>query len=366
MEAAAQPFRDGSAAGQREALGAEVAALEREVSVRRTFRFDDREKEWWNTQLSGLVRDLEEIQRRIVLAERSVSSPEAMARWRDAIDAIARSEVYGGLRLSPQLELLPLGPDPDSGLWEFAHLGTGEAPRRGSDRVLVLEPETGIVFVLLPAGHVPVEDRRRSTPVNDVLLDAFFLSKYEMTVAQWTRTSRWTGRFNRDAPLLPADGVSWNDCVATLGRAGLFLRLPTEAQWEYGCRAETTTRWWTGETEDTLVGAACVDLGSRSQLGEPRPVGELAANPFGLHDVHGNVWEWCHDEFGDEDARVRPGDGEHTASGKGVRVYRGGGYTNGGSSRVGGVYAPTTLRLATYPEDRFGTLGVRVARSVTP
>jgi formylglycine-generating enzyme required for sulfatase activity len=66
--------------------------------------------------------------------------------------------------------------------------------------------------------------------MNEVVLDPFFLSKYEMTVGQWKRTSRWSGRFERDEALLPVHGVSQDDCVATLRTAGLFLRLPTEAQ----------------------------------------------------------------------------------------------------------------------------------------
>jgi tRNA A-37 threonylcarbamoyl transferase component Bud32 len=156
-------LRDNAVTARHEVLVAEVAALEREVNEPRTFHFDDREMAWWNTHLTGLVQDLEDLRGRLAVAERCVSTPEAQAQWRQAIEAIGRSEKYGGLRLTPQLELLPLGPDPDSGLWEFTHLATGDPAVRGSDGELLLKPETGIVFVLIPSGRVPVEDGMEPT-----------------------------------------------------------------------------------------------------------------------------------------------------------------------------------------------------------
>jgi serine/threonine protein kinase/formylglycine-generating enzyme required for sulfatase activity len=368
MESIVLPFRDGSAASRRVVLSAEVAVLEEEVAKRRTYRFDDRENEWWNTNLAELIQDLEELREPIALVERSVSSPEAVASWSEAIEAIARSEKYGGLRLTPQIELFPLGPDPDSGLWEFAHLGTGEPAVRGSDGKLTLRSEAGMVFVLLPRGRLPAKEGNPPTVMaqrfivqprvapNDVLLDAFFLSKYEMTLAQWLRNSHWMGQAGRDEPLLPAYGVSWEDCVGTLERAGLFLRLPTEAEWEYGCRAGTTTPWWTGENEFTLEGAANIDFKDPDAKTRPKlqPIGQLLANPFGLHDVHGNVWEWCHDEF------VVPQFGESKATGSGTHLLRGGGYS------AEAAVAHSAFRYLSLPGNRNAIFGLRVARRVTP
>jgi formylglycine-generating enzyme required for sulfatase activity len=380
MDGEAQPFRDGTAHGRQQTLVAEVSALEQEVAERQAFHFADREKEWWNMQLGGLLQDLEELGKRILLAERSVGSPAALQQWNEAIEAIARSPKYSGLRLTPQLELVPLGPDPDSGLWEFAHLATGEPARRGTDGFL-LKPETGIVFVLLPAGRAPVENGSKPRPMNEVLLDPFFLSKYEMTVAQWQRTSHWTEGFWLDRPLLPASGVSWDDCVATLTRAGLFLRLPTEAQWEYGCRAGTTTVWWTGAEEETLWGAANIDFDPEDdEEVELERVGQLLANPFGLHDVHGNVAEWCRDEYCLVDAVVRAGDGEFAPRGARNRVARGGGFPLPVSlARSGGrlVLAPDSRTVDMAPPIRTqlgeniafesrGGVGLRVARGITP
>src|SRR5262249_7264955 len=126
IESMAESFRDGTARARRESLATLVTSLEREVVEQPPLKFDDFEDEWWNTHLAQLEQDLLELQRRIAVAERSVRSPEAVQAWNEAIEAIAQSPKYGGLRISPQLELLPIGPDQESGLWEFAHLGTGE------------------------------------------------------------------------------------------------------------------------------------------------------------------------------------------------------------------------------------------------
>ena len=95
-----------------------------------------------------------------------------------------------------------------------------------------------------------------------------------------------------------------------LARLGLLL--PTEAQWEYATRAGTTTAWWTGDDVRSLEGAArffpIFSTGVR-EIGGPRPVGSYRANPFGLHDVHGNAREWTRDSYGSYELPVRPGDG---------------------------------------------------------
>jgi serine/threonine protein kinase/formylglycine-generating enzyme required for sulfatase activity len=279
-----------------EALPARPEELD-EGNTRVAWSFDDREKRWWSEQLTTLESDLIELRGWLEIAEHCATSREAQALWSEARTAIQAHPKYDGLELGPQLFLLPLGPDAESGLWEFAHLLTGKAAVRGADGKLALTGETGLVFVLLPGGRLPVEDGSEPGPLNEVNLVPFLLSKYEMTRGQWTRISvGWTGRYIVEGtPLHPADGVSWDDCQTHLGRLPGWVGLPSEAQWEYGCRAGTTTPWWTGTDEALLRGAAQIQFDPSASRGAPLPVGTLRANPFGLHDVHGNVTEWCQD-----------------------------------------------------------------------
>jgi formylglycine-generating enzyme required for sulfatase activity len=112
----------------------------------------------------------------------------------------------------------------------------------------------------------------------------------------------------------PVIGVSWNDAVAFCEwlskKEGKKYRLPTEAEWEYACRAGTTTRYWTGNDPESLVRGANVPdasfaeanknisyavLKGRDGFAGLATVGEFEANPFGLYDMHGNAWEWCQD-----------------------------------------------------------------------
>ena len=101
------------------------------------------------------------------------------------------------------------------------------------------------------------------SPVRPVKLDPFFLSKYEMTQAQWLRFTGKNPSFYKPGKMYahaeitschPVEQVSWEDCVQVLFR--LNLRLPSEAEWEYATRAGTTTVWWTGDDKESIKGAA--------------------------------------------------------------------------------------------------------------
>ncbi len=211
--------------GERDALQARVSNLDRVVSERRTWTFENPEDAWWQVQLSTLVSDLETLRdperglmgdtsaepfgwgvgKRYEFAksirERSIDSPQAKQRWTAAIAAIAASPKYGGLKLSPQVGLLPIGEDPQSRLWEFADFQAGSVPERGLDGRLKLTAEMGLVFVLIPAGSFWMGAQRtdpsgrnfdpaalrEESPVHEVLLSAYFLSKYEMTQGQWIK-----------------------------------------------------------------------------------------------------------------------------------------------------------------------------------
>ncbi|HEX6883516.1 MAG TPA: bifunctional serine/threonine-protein kinase/formylglycine-generating enzyme family protein [Planctomycetota bacterium] len=274
----------------------------------------------------------------LTIEERSRSGPEVAARWREACAAIAGHPAYAGLALAPQLGLVPLGADPSSGLWEFAHLESGEPARRGADGRLVLQPETGLVLVLLPGGvfamgstpragqpnHDP-HSTQNEWPVHDVTLAPFFLAKHEMTQAQWERCvgrnpSKWRpGADPGLTPLNPVEQVSFHDCERALALLGLVL--PTEARWEYACRAASDTPF-ACPSEDLGLFANLADQSYRNGFtgafdvdaftdgfAYHAPVGSLEPNEFGLHDMHGNVMEWTLDCYGSYLNARRPGDG---------------------------------------------------------
>jgi formylglycine-generating enzyme required for sulfatase activity len=149
--------------------------------------------------------------------------------------------------------------------------------------------------------------------------------------------------------------LSWDDCQVALTRAG-WLRLPTEAQWEYGCRARTSTTWWPGDEAKDLSGVANINLGDDSPSGE-LAIGDRRANDFGLHDVHGNASEWCnYTTWGLAEPRV--GDGLSDNAFASDRPYRGGGAWDKPEN------ARSSYRISHMRDYRHG--GLRPSRGITP
>jgi formylglycine-generating enzyme required for sulfatase activity/serine/threonine protein kinase len=368
------------------------------------FAFSGTEAQWEHDTLAALVDELArfaepeggqlaDVERRrafaSTVAERTLSSDEARARWAEARRALTAAPVYRGLALEPQLGLVPLGPDPRSGLLEFAQLASGTLPARGADGSLVLEESSAIVLVLLPGasflmgaqGEDPALPNHAAgafaneAPPHEVALAPFFLSKYELTQGQWLRAmganpSTYGAAGDEPALLHPVETVSRGQCLALVRRLG--LELPTEAQWEYAARAGTNTPWWTGADPVSLQGAAnLADQAVVRAGGEwPQieralddghfrhaPVTALRANPFGLHHVLGNVWEWCRDDFGGYELPARPGDGLRMLPAPGLPVGRGGGYVNNAA------YARASLRDS-RPDSPHLLFGLRPARAL--
>jgi formylglycine-generating enzyme required for sulfatase activity len=150
--------------------------------------------------------------------------------------------------------------------------------------------------------------------------------------------------------------------------------LPTEAQWEWACRAGKTHRWWSGDAIESLAGVANVfDLTGKARSrwdGTPAPfedgyfahapVGSFRASPFGLHDVHGNVWEWCRDRFNDYGVApaLRDGLREVRSPVDLRRLVRGGSFADGAQK------ARSSARWAVAPTTCLNILGVRPARPI--
>jgi formylglycine-generating enzyme required for sulfatase activity len=200
---------------------------------------------------------------------------------------------------------------------------------------------TGIVFVRLPGGKFnmgsPEDEPERQAaegPIHEVTLSAFLIAKYEVTQAQWEAVmGEWNTWFNGDE--LPVEQVSWDDIQDFEAKTGLGL--PTEAQWEYAARGGTETAFSFGSgysCSDWVCGTCdewdpfmwyCGTTGGLPN-GRTHEVGTKAANPFGLHDVHGNVSEWCEDVY-DGGFYSRPeavGPDPLSTSGSVGRVRRGG------------------------------------------
>ncbi|MEO6595513.1 MAG: SUMF1/EgtB/PvdO family nonheme iron enzyme, partial [Planctomycetota bacterium] len=291
-------WEDGSAMFEHANLQQEVDQLTREKEAWGSVRASDPGTILWHDQLMRIVTSLESLGQRLTSNEqnRSIS-------WEDASAAIRKNPNYNGFEVSPQVDLVPLGPDPESGLWEFAHVPSGKPPNRDATTGRLEQTvETGTVFVLLPEAVVNIRDGASFEPTTKVHLVAFFLSKYEMTQAQWLRLRPdWSLLFDWEAPRRPVHRVSCDDCSDTLERSR-WLRLPTCAQWEYACWYGNSPGAWGGpEFEPVLRGVAWDDL-------PPRQVGSKPANKFGLHDMFGNVEEWCCDDPTPV-VRPRPGDG---------------------------------------------------------
>jgi len=232
-------------------------------------------------------------------------------------------------------------------------------------------------FVWLPGGRFTMgspdtEQGRQGDegPQTEVTLThGFYICQHEVTQGEYlavtgTNPSYFTGDTNR-----PVEQVTWfeatNYCgqLTTLEQAAgriptnWVYRLPTEAEWEYACRAGTTNRFYYGDDPGyTLVGQYAWYYSNSGNA--THPVGQKRPNRWGLYDMHGNVWEWCSDWYA-----AYPGgsvlDPAGPSSGS-DRIYRGGGWSNSAD------YCRSAVRYRANPGNRDGSLGFRVALVSVP
>ena len=226
----------------------------------------------------------------------------------------------------------------------------------------------GVAMVLVGAGECDIgsDNLSGAQPVHTVRLGAFYLAKYELTQAQWTAIMGSNKSLHK-GDSLPVEGLSWLDAQAFIRKLnqrlpGAGFRLPTEAEWEYACRAGSNppaasdlARFaWFRENSVQISGPtpALLELDALA----PRPVGTKEPNAWGLYDMYGNVWEWC-------SSLLKPypydaADGRESLSADGLRVLRGGGFAD---------YAEAldpALRHGERPERELRWNGMRLARSV--
>ena len=211
------------------------------------------------------------------------------------------------------------------------------------------------------------QDNEAQVPVT--LTKPFGLGKTEVTQGQWKSvmgTEPWDGQEAVRADNYPATYVSWDDATKFCRKlteierksgklkADEEYRLPTEAEWEYACRAGTTTAFSFGDDESKL-GEYAWFRGNAFSAGEEyaHKVGLKKPNPRGLHDMHGNVWEWC----SDWSATLQGGTDPVGPNGGSRRVFRGGGWWDDPSG------CRSALRNGSAPSNRNDRTGFRVARS---
>ncbi|MBF2015734.1 MAG: SUMF1/EgtB/PvdO family nonheme iron enzyme [Rivularia sp. T60_A2020_040] len=198
-------------------------------------------------------------------------------------------------------------------------------------------------MVSIPGGSFkmgsPPEEKNRSdteSPQHDVTVPAFFMGKFEVTQEQYQQVmAKNPSNFKGDKR--PVKTVSWNDavefCKKLSQKTGRTYRLPSEAEWEYACRAGTTTPFYFGETITSELAnyraSNTYALEAKGVFrGETTPVGKFPPNGFGLYDMHGNVWEWCQDTWHDN-YNDAPTDGSAWINNDNpYRVLRGGSWFN--------------------------------------
>ena len=199
----------------------------------------------------------------------------------------------------------------------------------------------GMEFRLIPPGKFTVgspqdEEWHRPDEIlhGVTITKAFYMATTEVTQGQWKALMGENPSFFTGDDL-PVETVTWEDaakfCRKLSDKEGVQYRLPTEAEWEYACRAGTTTPFHTGETISTdqanYDGNHTYAAGRKGVFRETTTdVGSFAPNAWGLHDVHGNVWEWCADWYG-EYSKGEASDPTGPANGD-RRVFRGGCWVN--------------------------------------
>jgi formylglycine-generating enzyme required for sulfatase activity len=239
---------------------------------------------------------------------------------------------------------------------------SGIQPRPGALIALPLGSGIEMKLAWIPPGTFlmgspPGEDGRNDdeTQHRVTLTRGFYLGIHPVTQSQWqTVMGNNPSRFKGDS--LPVENVSWDDCqefCQRLGdRTGRRFRLPTEAEWEYACRAGTTPAYHTGDGQEEAKRVGWWSEGKWGSAGQTRPVGQFEPNAWGLRDMHGNVWEWCADLYapypnGEVTDPINTSDGDD-------RVLRGGSWFNGPK------YSRSAHRYKRVAHFRLNSIGCRV------
>lgn len=278
---------------------------------------------------------------------------------------------------TPITEAIP--PTPTEGEYNFEvvrinNVGEIISTEAKSAKYQTLDLGDGVTidFVAIPGGNFimgspPTESKRDidEGPQREISISEFWMSKYPITQSQYQvimgeNPAYFSGK------QLPVETISWNDavkfCELVSEKIGKTIKLPSEAQWEYACRAGTTDAFYFGPT---LTANFANYNGRYIYANEPETdfrnttteVGILPPNAFGLYDLHGNVWEWCEDDYYSDLSKV-PSDGSawlNSSSDTSSRKVRRGGSWNGEPD-----VCRSANRIANLAENAYNFIGFRV------
>ena len=241
--------------------------------------------------------------------------------------------------------------------------------RQAEQRIEVLEQGVNLELVMIPGGRFPMgspddEGNNSERPQHLVTVQSFWMSKHPITHAQWRAVAAFPrveidlnpapAKYQR--PDQPVERVTWYDGVEFCDRlsqqTGFEYRLPSEAEWEYACRADTTTPFHFGPTLPADLANYNYHYRGPTEVGKFR-----AANAFGLYDMHGNVWEWCLDHW-HENYQDAPINGSAWVIGGDDR-YR---LRRGGSWAINSENCRSASRSRSLPNFKFLNIGLRVVR----
>jgi len=318
-------------------------------------------------QLGAASRHRDEAARLIAEIENDLATgtESSLGQARNSLEELRRRDP-GNTRiagLAAELERRALPPAP---------LIRGTAA--GEQRTIEILPGVTMEFVWVPPGSFlmgsPSGERERGEdeePQHEVRIGrGFWLGRYEMTQATFQAVTGGN-RSQVKGERRPVENVSWNEVQGFIERLNAPLRgspyrLPTEAEWEYACRAGSTTAFNTGHCISTEQAnydgdrpyAGCY---SGRDLGATAEVGRYIANAWGLHDMHGNVCEWCADRYDARYYEVSPAtDPSGPSGGDPGRVHRGGGWKGDGDG------CRSAHRNGNNPDRRGGHIGFRLVR----
>lgn len=263
----------------------------------------------------------------------------------------------------------------------------GEPPPVKTSETLI-EPVTGMKFVKIPAGcfqmgQSPEEMRslKRGIPPGDyekyyldelpqhkVCVDEFWMGIHEVSQREWQKIMGYNPAVFQEDLDYPVEMVSWDDAQLFINKINELnnsseFRLPTEAEWEYGARAGTTTMFNTGDTitsaQANFNGSFPFAMNLRDLYRKsPTMVGSFQANAFGLYDMHGNVWEWCSDWYQSNYYKDSPPNNPAGPETGQTRVLRGGSWFRYSAhiraatrykNKAVGQYGDTGFRLVKSP-----------------